>query len=182
MATSKIVFLVSGATGLVLLGYFGLFEVLFGYPVVWWLYAAASGLLGISVAAALVGKRHRVLAVFPVLGICLAWMLFVVPWNTRKPFLRDLDRIEVGMSEQEVRAIMDGYMVGTGWPTPGRGDPVTDGSGAGAVRFATIENSGELELAGAIVFRHSNDGAYNADWGIVQLERGRVASVEFSGD
>lgn len=93
-------------------------------------------------------------------------VLHLVPWTPRKPFLQDLRRVQVGMKEQQVEAIMGKYIGGTGWP---------------AYASPTVED-GELELVGARVYRHSNHGNYNADWGIVRFENGRVVKTEFSPD
>jgi hypothetical protein len=91
---------------------------------------------------------------------CIAFLVatYFISWNSLKPFLRDLDHVEVGMSPAEVEAIMGNYIHGTGWPNPATG--------------------GELVLRGAVVYRHSN----NSDWGIVTFRDGRVVKVEFSAD
>ena len=46
----------------------------------------------------------------------------------------------------------------------------------------TNSTAGEFALRDALVFRHSNRGRFNSDWGIVSLSNGRVARVEFSPD
>jgi hypothetical protein len=40
----------------------------------------------------------------------------------------------------------------------------------------------EYFVGGALVFRHSNEGNFNSDWGIVNLNNEVVISVEFSSD
>jgi hypothetical protein len=99
-------------------------------------------------------------------------MLYFVDWSTRKPFLRDLARVRVGMSEAEVRLVMAGYKEGTGWPIP----PSPSGSPAKPTPPT------ELILPHSLVFRHSDEAAFNSDWAIIALSEGKVARVEFSAD
>ncbi len=89
--------------------------------------------------------------------------LYLIPWTTRKPFLWALDSVKPGMTLTEVRQAMAGYMEGTGWRYPG-------------------SVGGEISIQGAVVFRHSDDPQFNADFGIVYLANGRVTHVEFSPD
>lgn len=124
-----------------------------------------------------------------VLTLAVAWSalatLHFVDWNTRKPFLRDLDRIQPGMTEPDVRRIMGHYIEGTGWPA----NPLAP-EGTGTVRVVPgdsqwesgTSHSGELTLKHTVVFRHSHDGAFASDWGIVTFAAGRVVSVQFSPD
>jgi hypothetical protein len=113
--------------------------------------------------------------------------LYFVDWTTRKPFLRDLARVHVGMTEAEVRRIMGRYMEGTGWPALPGSDP-SNASGTlniagSASQYATETSpSGHMVIRDSLVFRHSNSGAFNSDWGIISLSSGRVARVEFSPD
>jgi hypothetical protein len=95
--------------------------------------------------------------------ICsLIGALYFIPWTSRKPFLRDLYAIRPGMTVEEVRKRMAGYMEGTGITMP--------------------NTNQEFTVGGALVFRHSNDGAFNADWGIVSFQNGKVVSVQFDPD
>ena len=94
------------------------------------------------------------------MAIAALLVLQIVPWTTRKPFLRQLHQVEVGMTRGEVLAIMAGYRQGTGWHLQGQ----------------------ELQLDAALVFRHSDDGRFNSDWGVVQFDEGRVSTVEFLPD
>jgi hypothetical protein len=110
-----------------------------------------------------------------------------VDWTTRKPFLRDLGRIRVGMTEAEVRHIMGGYMQGTGWPSlPGSSPSNAPGTlnivGSDSQYSTETSPSGEMVVRDSLVFRHSNSGAFGADWGIISLSSGRVVNVEFSPD
>ena len=88
------------------------------------------------------------------------------------------------MALDEVETIMSGYLEGTGFPAnphaSGQGKAMTDASTG--QRFGVKDVDGEMQILGAKVYRHSVDGAYNADWGIVALDQGRVTSVSFSRD
>jgi hypothetical protein len=104
-------------------------------------------------------------------------ILYLVPWNSRKPFLRDLDRVTVGMTVSEVETIMGGYMKGTGWPA----NPFTkSGSstgqlteiGSGITMTTSNSPSGELMIQDSITYRHSDDGAFNSDWGVEKSGKG----------
>ncbi len=162
-----------------------LYEVGFGSPVVWWLYAAVTVAFIPAIGIALELHLPRRTVVVPLVGISFAWVLFLVPWNSRKPFLNDLYRIRPGMNEAQVRKIMGQYMEGTGWPAvygeDGPGERSLTGLGSGGSDSPT-EPDDQLVIQNPVVFRHSDDGAYNADWGIVKFEGGHVVSVDFSRD
>lgn len=84
--------------------------------------------------------------------VCLA-TLYLFPWNSRKPFLGSLRKIEKGMSPTEVQNIMGG--------------------------FTTIEGFGGPPLA---AYQHSDEARFNSDVGRVHYERDHVSKVEFSPD
>ena len=162
-------------------------ELVLAFPVAWWLYVSVV----LAFAAALVERAplrrqpRRLGALAAITAI--AATLYLVDWSTRKPFLRDLNRIKVGMSEAEVRQIMARYMTGTGWPaSAGDGRQTASGTlsivGSTSQYSTTVSSSGELQIRNAIVFRHSNDGAFDSDWGIVTFVGSRVVRVEFSRD
>ncbi|MCD6049652.1 MAG: hypothetical protein K0Q55_1055 [Verrucomicrobia bacterium] len=169
------------------LAWLAFYELGFAYPAAWWLYLSVA----LMFAAALI--RH-----LPVrqqlgrLGVLIAIIVFIlqlyfVDWTTRKPFLRDLDRIQVGMTESEVRHIMEGYLEGTGWPAlPGSNPTNAPGTlnivGSGSQYSTATSPTGQLTIRDSLVFRHSNDGAFNSDWGIISLSSGKVISVEFHPD
>jgi hypothetical protein len=176
-------FITIAALVLVLLA---LCEVALAYPVAWWLYSCVA--LAFAVALIRPGvpsQRRRTSMLVALVGTIAA--LYFVPWTTRKPFLRDFARVQVGMTEAEVRQIMGHYIEGTGWPanpsdtSTNSVSTLTD-AGSGAQYSATTSPSGEMVLRSALVFRHSTDGAFNSDWGIVSLSSGRVARVSFSPD
>lgn len=105
-----------------------------------------------------------------VLGFVVALgVLWVVPWTPRKAFLRDLDRVELGMTRAEVEEVMSGYIRGTGWP-------------AGPLDAQGHAPPGELRVHQAEVFRHSTTGDFDSDWGVVYFENDRVRAVEFLPD
>jgi signal transduction histidine kinase len=179
----RIVLTTLAATALAL---FALCEVGMAYPVAWWLYlclivAFAGGLIRpVSVRSQLA----RIGALVAVMAVTAT--LYFVEWTTRKPFLRDLDRIRVGMTEAEVRQIMGRYMEGTGWPAILGSSTNAPGTlnivGSDSQYSTETSPSGQMVIRDSLVFRHSNDGAFNSDWGIISLSGGKVVSVEFSPD
>jgi hypothetical protein len=112
-------------------------------------------------------------------------VLYAVPWNSRKVFLKDFARVREGMTMPEVEAIMGKYMKGTGWPAPPSATstpkPLTE-VGSGTTLMTTVSSEGELTIQDGIVYRHSDDGAFNADFGVVQFKDGKVVSTEFMPD
>jgi glutathionyl-hydroquinone reductase len=42
--------------------------------------------------------------------------MYAVPWTSRKAFVRDLRKIEPGMSVSQADVIMSHYIFGSGWP------------------------------------------------------------------
>ena len=147
---------------------FAVSEVLVAIPVAWWLYVA----LACVFAAGLL--HHRPLRqqprrLFSLFTVCMIMtFLYVVPWSGRSAFLKRLYSIRPGMTINEARDLMAGYMEGTGWPA----NPFDE----------SHESGGEFKIQGALVFRHSDEPAYNSDWGIVHVKQGRVTHVEFSQD
>lgn len=123
-------------------------------------------------------------AFYVLLMISLA-ILYFVPWNSRKPFLRDLERVQIGMTVAEVESIMGEYLKGTGWPAlPGtassNGQLMEVGSG---ITMTTSDSfSGELAIEDSIVYRHSIGGAFNSDWGVVMFKEARVVRKTFMPD
>lgn len=180
----RIAFIVIASIALALLA---LCELGLAYPVAWWLYLAvtiafAAGLIRPAAMRRQIGRLSALASLITVVAT-----LYFVDWTTRKPFLRDLDRIRVGMTEAEVRRIMGRYLEGTGWPA-NPFDPSTNATstltdlGSGSQYSTTASPSGEMVVRDSLVFRHSNDGAFNSDWGIISFAGGRVVGVEFSPD
>ena len=165
---------------------FALAEMALAWPVTGWLYLALIVASAIALLRwrSLTAQRAQVVA-FVVVSLLIG-LLYLVPWTSRKPFLRDLYSIRPGMDEAQVRQIMSGYMEGTGWPAriPGASEDVQhviDPLSGGA--YATAGTAtGEMGIQDSLVFRHSNDGRFNADWGVVTFHDGRVVDVSFSPD
>ena len=180
-ATLYMTALVITAVGVVVLGMVAFVELLIAMPVPAWAYAGLSVIFLAGAGIVVWAKQRRWLGLFPLLGLLLAWVMYLVPWTSRKPFLRALDQVVVGMDETEVRAVMGDYLEGTGWPDLSN-EPAEPVGGDGEPRTVSVETHGELEIDGSLVFRHSNDGRFNADWGIVEFDGGRVSGVRFSAD
>jgi hypothetical protein len=90
-----------------------------------------------------------------------------IDWNTRKPFLRDLNSIEMGMSTDDVENIMAGYIQAN----DGANKPSSESS-----------LSGDSSSSDTLVFRHTNLGWGDSDWGIVTFKEEKVVEVYFSPD
>ena len=168
------------------LALFALAEVLLAMPLVWWLYLSLVPLFAIGLLRRQpVAVQRSRLAVFIAVLAALA-ALYFVPWSTRKPFLHDLYSIRPGMTEADVRRIMGRYMEGTGWPAAYGGTPAGTGTltdlGTGATHATGSTPSGQMTIKSSLVFRHSTDGAFNSDWGIVALKDGKVTGISFSPD
>jgi hypothetical protein len=171
-----------GAITLVLLA---LCEVVVAYPVAWWLYISVAVILtaGIVRPVPVRNQFDRIGVLAAVVALIAA--LHFVDWSTRKPFLRDLARVRVGMTEAEVRQIMGQHMEGTGLLAPPgtpANSPSTMNLMSGSQYSTTTSPSRELVLTDSLVFRHSTEAAFNADWGIISFASGKVANVEFSID
>lgn len=82
----------------------------------WTLGDLAMGWAGGSLArrGAAPRLRHSLLCLFCVAVVTMRW----VDWNSLKPFLRDLERIQTGMDRAQVETLMSQYIHGTGWPAP----------------------------------------------------------------
>lgn len=95
--------------------------------------------------------------------------MMLTPWHPRKQFIAKLDSIQVGMKIDEVEQIMDGYMLGYG-----RGmDPVVP---------AYPDGEDRETATGHMTYRWSTASSFNADWGMVYFEEGRVVKTEFLPD
>jgi hypothetical protein len=104
-------------------------------------------------------------------------------WSSRKPFLRDLYSLRPGMTRGEVDAVMGRYLQGTGWPiNPLAPEAAVHDARGGLAGVSVASPNGQLELKNSRVYRHTNEGWGNADWGIVRFEGDRVVEVSFSPD
>ncbi len=94
--------------------------------------------------------------VFDAAALALALtVLCMVPWNSRKEFLRHFDQVKIGMSVEEVRAVMASYS------------------------FADRMGAHELVVR---TYIHSRNGRFDSDWGMVSFLKGRVVEVTFLPD
>ena len=103
---------------------------------------------------------------------------FSAPWHSHDRFLRDLSRVETGMTRQDVAGLMKGYIRGSGFPDYGGGLMIAGGGNYPGTRT----DDGELGIRGCEIYRHSERGTWNADLGIICFCEGRVESIEFSPD
>ena len=103
------------------------------------------------------------------LAVILIFAMMLTPWHPRKQFIAKLDSIQVGMTIDEVEQIMDGYMLGFG---------------RGMDRVVPAYPKGEERkvATGNMTYRWSESASYNADWGRVFFEEGRVVKTEFLPD
>jgi hypothetical protein len=85
-----------------------------------------------------------------------------VDWNTRKPFLRALDRVTVGITEVQADEIMDGYIKGV---SP----------------MAQVDEQGGVDW-GTVSYRHTTEAWGNVDVGVLVFQNGRVVRVDFCPD
>ncbi len=147
-------------------------------------------ILGIGIAMAFAAARTNGVPFSApwVVVFCVAVLgVRFIDWDTRKPFLRDLHSLRPGMSSDDVERVMSRWMEGTGWPAhPAGGTTLVD---VGTSRTHAIESTTEgaapteLRLESSRVFRHTNEGWGNSDWGIVRFDAdGRVVDVSFSPD
>jgi hypothetical protein len=157
-------------------------EVFLRYPLPLLVYAVYGG-LSITVLFSLWRPTSLRAAVAAPLVVGL-FVLYAVPWTSRKAFVRDLHRIEPGMSVSRADAIMRHYIIGSGWPVCPLPGFVPASSPQFSLRHEVEE--GLLEppppKAEQRIYRHSDDPAFDSDWGIVSIQDDRVVRVEFSAD
>lgn len=122
------------------------------------------------------------------LYLCFLFFLIIlkcVPWTSRKAFVADLYSLRRGMHISEVEQRMSRYLRGTGLPLlPSHlsaSTNLTDLSSSHRYQLTGGE-TGSLELKNSLVYRHSDEGHFNGDWGIVKIHNGHVMSVSFSMD
>ncbi len=101
------------------------------------------------------------------LAVLVLFTISRIDWNTRKPFLRDMNSIQIGMSTNDVEEIMSDYRQVDDW--------VSKSSSEGPF----TENSSSLDT---LVYRHTDLGWGDSDWGVVTLREGKVVKVHFSPD
>lgn len=147
----------TAATGVVL--FYGFFELALAIPLPGRWYVPGVAVLWAAVALAVIvagRNRWRPLVLVGAVTTLLVIVLLLVPWTSRKRFVRHLNQVEPGMTRQEAREVMLPYHpVGTGEATPDSADS----------------------------YRHDQQKArYNSDVGLVYFEEGRVVRVAFLPD
>ncbi len=120
----------------------------------------------------LVGSPRREKLLILGLFVVVLFSIRAVDWNSRKPFLKDLYRVQEGMTLEQVEQIMSDYMGGIGYPIHPLGLP------AGP---PAAETEG-VAVPDRLVYRHTNEGWGDSDWGEIRFEKGRVVEVRFLPD
>lgn len=147
-------------------------DVGFAVSVYWQVAAIYTAFWVLIGALLLVGspKREKLL----ILGLFVVVLFSIRPvdWNSRKPFLKDLYHVKEGMTVEQVEQIMDSYLEGTGWPARPLGLPAGE---------EAVETEG-LALPDRLVYRHTNEGWGDSDWGEIRFEEGRVVEIRFLPD
>ena len=154
------------------LSIFLIMDVTYSVSVYWQfvaIYAAFCVLVGLLL---LVGSPKREKLLILGLLVIVLFSLRFVDWNSRKSFLRDLYRIQEGMSLEQVEEIMGEYMGGACCP-------------AESLARSDEKEPGEPEQMAPpdrLVYRHTDEGWGDSDWGEVHFENGRVAKVRYLPD
>lgn len=125
-------------------------------------------------------RRSKTAFVLYVVSLCAIIVLWKVPCSSghsssRHQFLKDLERIRAGMTLPEVDEVMSGHIKGVSekWPPfMGKADTLKE----------TTDKNGNLTYEGSLIYRHSDEAAFDSDWGIVKFRNGRVVDVEFAPD
>lgn len=104
--------------------------------------------------------REKLLVVALFLAVLFA--IRFVYWNSRKPFLRDVDRVSLGNPVAQVDEIMGDYMKEMG-------------------ALVRVDEQGRI-ISGTITYRHTTAGWGNSDYGVLTIAGGRVAGIEFLPD
>jgi len=101
-------------------------------------------------------------------------------YDSRNTFLADLYRLKIGDSKDKVDEIMGKYLKGTNWPTSGKQITIP---GTKREKFEIdTSKTDQLTLKNCEVFRHSNEGKYDSDWGIICYKNNIVEYLDFAHD
>jgi hypothetical protein len=98
------------------------------------------------------------------LTILLILSVEYIDWNSRKPFLRDLYTVKVGMTGADVKNLMGKYHKHAHKPE--------------SLTYEYLQP----DFTGEEFFRHTNKSYGNADIGSIKFQDGRVIQVGFSHD
>jgi hypothetical protein len=152
-----------------------------GVPIARWHYFAAGfaavGLIAARTAFIAAASRRRALLIGGAFAVAMIGTVGA-PWTSRDFFLMDFQRLRPGMTQEQVDTTMQKYMRGTGV----RSLPGIDTIHTGSQSLASDADAAMLTPRGCEVYRHSNEGLWNADWGTVCYQAGRVVSTDFSPD
>lgn len=145
----------------------------------WYYFAAAFAALGLIASGTLIARLPKRSA-WLTSGAFTVALIGVVgrPWTSRDRFLIDFQQLKPGMTRDQVSAVMQRYMLGTGI----RNMPGLHTIRAGSHTFSNDAGAATLSPEGCAVYRHSNEGLWNADWGTVCYAADRVVSTSFSPD
>ena len=126
-------------------------------------YAAFWVLAG---ALLLQGTALRYKLLILVVFLAMLWAVRFIDWNSRKPFVKDLYRVQEGMTEAQVERIMGPYI-------------------EEAILPVSLSNKGdeadEPTLGSKVFYRHTDKSWGSSEWGVVTFEDGRVVQAEFIG-
>lgn len=101
-------------------------------------------------------------------------------YDTRHAFLADLSKLKVGYTKEQVEKIMGKYLRGTNWPASGKDITIPDTK---RKKFEVdTSKTDQLTLKNCDVYRHSNEGKYDSDWGIVCYQNDLVEYIDFAAD
>ena len=166
MTTGRLRHLLLAFAYLLAWGVFFIFD-LFGSVSVYLRFTAAYAAFWVLVGALLLhdsSTRRRVL-ILGLFAIAILSMPFI-NWSSRKPFLRDLQRIEEGMTEAQVKQIMGKYIKEADLPS---------------CLLSEATGTEGLSPGNCVFYRHTAASGSNSDWGVIAFENDRVARTEFRG-
>ena len=141
---------------------------------------AALVILGMA-APLMVLRFHWSQAVAAVVLVAGIYAVSLIPWTTRKPFLRDLARVKLDMTLEQVEGIMSAYQTGAGWGGTQSEIPGVTFTGARKTGYSG-QTDPDGTFTGSITFRHSDLAMYKGDFGVVTLRQGKVVGVGFPPD
>jgi hypothetical protein len=147
-------------------------DVVFSVSVYWQFVAIYTAFWVLIGALLLVGSPGREKLLTLGLFVVVLFSLRAIEWNSRKPFLKDLYLVKEGMTIEQVEQLMGNYMGGICYPAHPLGLP--------AGRSAA--ETEELALPDRAVYRHTNEGWGDSDWGEIRFEEGRVVEIRFLPD
>ena len=85
------------------------------------------------------------------------------------------------MPKNEVDQLFGKYKKGTNWPASSGKTAELIGTRRGTYDVDTSKTD-QLTLKNCDVYRHSDDGKYDSDWGIICFKDGKADWVDFAPD